>query len=144
MKRALLILSLITLVALGAAIVAQALIFTNGITFDPNGQPVHPTRLAVVATVVAGYGAVLGMALAALDFVVGIVVIGFSRRFGWLIAIIVAGIMSYVGLFVMAWVLLSANSPIAAQAPFVLVPLVTLLYSLIPGKSSSDAPATVV
>lgn len=140
MKRVLLVLSLITLVALGAAIVAQALIFTNGITFDPHGQPVHPTRLAVVATVIAGYGAVLGMALAALDFVIGIVVIGFGRRFGWLIAIIVAGVLSYVGLFVMAWVLLSANSPVAAQAPFVLIPLVTLLYSIIPGRNGPAVP----
>lgn len=140
MKRALLILSLITLVALGAVVVAQALIFTNSITFDPNGQPVHPTRLAVVTTVVAGYGAVLGMALAALDFVLGIVVIGFGRRFGWLTAIIVAGVLSYVGLIVMAWVLLSGNSPIAAQAPFVLIPLVTLLYSLIPSRNSPAVP----
>ena len=140
MKRALLILSLITLLVLGAVIVAQALIFTNGITFDPHGQPVHPTRLAVVATVVAGYGAVLGIALAALDFVVGIVVTGFGRRFGWLIAIIVAGILSYMGLIVMAWVTLSENTPVAAQAPFVLIPLVTLLYSLIPGRSSPAVP----
>jgi ABC-type multidrug transport system permease subunit len=140
MKRALLILSLATLVVLGAVIVAQALIYTNGITYDPHGQPVHPTRLAVVTSAVAGYGAVLALALAALDFVFGIVVIGFSRRFGWLIAVIVAGILSYMGLFVMAWVLLSANSPIAAQTPFVLIPLVTLLYSLIPVRTSSAAP----
>ena len=140
MKRALLILSLITLVALGAVIVAQALIFTNGITYDPHGQPIHPTRLAVVTSAIAGYGAVVAMALAALDFVVGIVVIGFGRRFGWLIAIIVAGIVSYMGLIVMAWVLLSENTPVAAQAPFVLTPLVTLLYSIIPGRSSPAAP----
>jgi len=37
-----------------------------------------------------------------------------------------------VGLFVMIWILLSVESPIAVQAPFVIVPLVTLAYTLAP------------
>ncbi|HEY7778688.1 MAG TPA: hypothetical protein VIC85_00620 [Ktedonobacterales bacterium] len=45
-------------------------------------------------------------------------------------ALVVAGMLALVGLVGMAWVLLSANSPIAFVTPLAMVPLVALFYAV--------------
>lgn len=74
----------------------------------------------------------LSLPLTAVDGVLGIVVTGLERRYVWLAAVVVAGVLALLGLLVMIWILLSVESPIAFQAPFALVPLVTLAYTLAP------------
>jgi hypothetical protein len=43
----------------------------------------------------------------------------------------------------MIWILLSVQSPIAFQAPFVIVPLVTLAYTLAPVSRRTVASSAV-
>lgn len=131
MKRALLIVSLLTLVVVGAATASQALVVTQGIYYDPNGQPIHPTMLTQVTTIL-GLAGILAMPLTGATFILGIVATGLRGRYGWLLLIVIAGALAFVGLVVMAWILLSERSPLAFQTPFALVPLVTLLYSILP------------
>ena len=131
MKRALQIISLVTLVTVIAAMVAQVLTVTQGVTYDANGQPVNPSTLTLVVTIL-GVAGMLSLPLTAVDGVLGIVVTGLDQRYAWLVAVVVAGALALVGLFVMIWILLSVQSPIAFQTPFVLVPLVTLVYTLAP------------
>ena len=131
MKRVLWIVSLLTVVALGAAIVGQALVVIMGVTYTPDGTPVDPTPQAVVVADLAGFGGVLALPLAVATFVLGVVATAEDRRSGWLAAIVTAGIAAFVGLVGMAWVILSANSPVAFQTPLAVIPLVTLLYSLV-------------
>jgi hypothetical protein len=57
MRQALLILSLLTLVGIAAANIGDALIFTQGITFNPDGLPANPSTLTTVATILSGAGA---------------------------------------------------------------------------------------
>jgi hypothetical protein len=64
--------------------------------------------------------------------VLGIAVTGLDQRYGWLIAVVFAGLLTLVGFFVMILVILSVESLIAFQAPFALVTLVTLAYTLAP------------
>jgi hypothetical protein len=131
MKRILQILSLVTLITVIAAMVAQALTVAQGITYDQSGQPVSPSTLTLVVTIL-GVAGMLSLPLTAVDGVLGIVVTGLEQRYAWLAAVVVAGALALVGLFVMIWILLSVESPIAFQAPFVIVPLVTLTYTLAP------------
>jgi hypothetical protein len=131
MKRALQIVSLVTLVTVVAAMVAQVLTITQGITYDSNGQPVNPSTLTLVVTIL-GVAGMLSLPLTAVDGVLGIIGAGLEQRYAWLIAVVVAGLLALVGFFVMIWILLSVESPIAFQAPFVIVPLVTLAYTLTP------------
>jgi hypothetical protein len=129
MKRALLILSLITLFALIAAEIGQTLIETQGVTYDPNGRIVDSTPLAVFSTVLASAGLLLSFPLSLATFIVGLVAMILRHQSRWVVAVIVAGVLGFMGLLVMAWVLLSTNSPVTLVLPFILVPLVTLLYS---------------
>ena len=131
MKRALQVVSLVTLITVVAAMVAQVLTVTQGITYDSNGQPVNPSTLTLIVTIL-GVAGMLSLPLTAVDGVLGIVVTGLEQRYGWLIVVVVAGLLALVGFFAMIWVLLSVESPIAFQAPFVIIPLVTLAYTLTP------------
>ena len=116
MKRLVQIVSLATLITVVAAMVAQALTVTQGITYDQNGQPVNPSTLTLIVTI-----------------------LGLEQRFAWFIAVLVAGLLALAGFFVMIWILLSVESPIAFQTPFVLVPLVTLAYTLSPAHRRTVA-----
>ena len=136
MKRVLQIVSLVTLVTVVAAMVAQVLTVTQGITYDSNGQPVNPSTLTLVVTML-GVAGMISLPLTAVDGVLGIVVTGLDQRYGWLIAVVVAGLLALLGFFAMIWVLLSVESPIAFQAPFVIIPLVTLAYTLAPTPRSA-------
>ncbi|HEU4782376.1 MAG TPA: hypothetical protein VFS83_03455 [Ktedonobacterales bacterium] len=131
MKRALQIISLVTLITVVAAMVAQALTVTQGIIYDANGQPINPSTLTLVVTIL-GVAGMLSLPLTAVDGVLGIIGAGLEQRYAWLAAVVLAGALALVGLFVMIWILLSVASPIAFQAPFVIVPLVTLAYTLAP------------
>jgi flagellar basal body-associated protein FliL len=130
MKRSLLILSIVTPVLLGAAIAGQVVVVTQGITYTPDGQPTNPTPMATIATFMAAAGAVLSIPLCLAAFVLGLVAMGERKQAGWIATLVAAGLLAVAGLFGMAWVLLSANSPIPLVAPLGLVALVTLLYSL--------------
>lgn len=142
MKRALQIVSLVTLITVVAAMVAQVLTVTQGITYDSNGQPVNPSTLTLIVTVL-GVAGMVSLPLTAVDGVLGILVIGLEQRYAWLVAGMVAGALALVGLFVMIWILLSVQSPIAFQAPFVIVPLVTLAYTLAPVSRRTVASSAV-
>ena len=131
MKRILQIVSLVTLVTVIAAMIAQALTVAQGIAYDSNGQPVNPSTLTLIVTIL-GVAGMLSLPLAVVNGVLGIAVTGLERRFAWLAAVVVAGALALVGLFAMIWILLSVESPIAFQAPFAIVPLVTLAYTLAP------------
>ena len=142
MKRILQIVSLVTLVTVVAAIVAQVLTVAQGITYDSNGQPVNPSALTLIVTIL-GVAGMISLPLTAVDGVLGIVVTGLDQRYAWLIAVVVAGALALVGFFAMILVLLSVESPIAFQAPFVIVPLVTLTYTLAPAsRRAVTSPAT--
>lgn len=142
MKRALQIVSLVTLVTVIAAMVAQALTITQGVTYDANGQPVNPSTLTLVVTIL-GVAGMLSLPLTAVDGVLGIVVTGLDQRYAWLIAVVVAGALALVGFFAMILVILSVESPIAFQTPFVIIPLVTLAYTLAPAPRRTATPAGV-
>ncbi|HEY1389311.1 MAG TPA: hypothetical protein VGF38_12270 [Ktedonobacterales bacterium] len=131
MKRLLQIVSLVTLVMVIAAMVAQVLTVTQGVTYDSNGQPVNPSTLTLIVTIL-GVAGMISLPLTAIDGVLGIAVTGLDQRYGWLIAVVFAGLLTLVGFFVMILVILSVESLIAFQAPFALVTLVTLAYTLAP------------
>ena len=138
MKRLVQIVSLATLITVVAAMVAQALTVTQGITYDQNGQPVNPSTLTLIVTIL-GVAGMLSLPLTAADGVLGIIGAGLEQRFAWFIAVLVAGLLALAGFFVMIWILLSVESPIAFQTPFVLVPLVTLAYTLAPASPRTVA-----
>jgi hypothetical protein len=100
MKRALQIVSIITLVMVLAAIVAQALTVAQGIYYDPNGQPVNPTALTQVV-IILGVVGILALPLTAVNFVFGIVVAGLEQRYIWIVVLLVAAVLVGVGLFAM-------------------------------------------
>lgn len=52
-------------------------------------------------------------------------------------ALIVGGCLALAGVVGVAWMLLSANSPLTLAAPHLLVPLITTAYSLRPATVSS-------
>lgn len=139
MKRLVWIVSLSTLVVLGAGILGQALIVILGVYYTPNGDLADPTPLAIVATVL-DLGGLLAMPLTASALVLGLVVIAQDRRYGWFVALVVASLLACVGLLGMAWILLSVNSPIAFQTPLAAISLVTALYSR---TSTSHADAAL-
>ena len=140
MRRALLIVSLLTLVTALAALVAQTLTVTQGISYDPNGQPVNPTALTLIVTILGIVG-LLALPLAAANFILGIVVTALERRYVWLGALVVAAGLVFVGLFAMMWILLSVQNPLAFQTPLALIPLVTLAYVSPPARRRRVAPA---
>lgn len=138
MKRVLWILSLVTLIVLGAGIIGQALVVLLGVYYTPSGDIAGPTPLAVIATAL-NLGGLLAMPLTAAALVLGLLTTAQDRRYGWLIALVVATLLACAGLFAMAWVILSVNSPIAFQAPLVAIALVTALYSRTPAQHSNAA-----
>jgi hypothetical protein len=138
MRRALVILALLTLLSLLAAIVGQALVYRWGVTYSPEGQPTNPTPQAYAASDLAGFGALLSMPLAFVTFILGIVATANAHRYGWLTALLVAGFLALAGLVAMAWILLSSTSPLAFQTPLVLVPLVTLPSALFPTRRAAS------
>jgi len=143
MRQALLILSLLTLAVIAAANIGEALIFTQNITYNPDGLPANPSLLATFATIMSGAGGVLSMALTLATFILGLILTIQHRQGIWSPAIGVAGILAFAGLLGMAWVILSARTPISFCAPFALVPLTTLAYCLLAGRSAT-APASAV
>lgn len=138
MKRGTQIVSLLALALALAAQVAQALTITQGITYDPQGQPVNPSTLTLIVTIL-GVAGLLSLPLILASFILGVIATTLERRYGWLAAIIVAGALSLVGFFAMIWILLSANVPVAFQTPLALAPLVTLLYTLLPARRNAVA-----
>jgi hypothetical protein len=50
------------------------------------------------------------------------------------VAIGVADVLAFIGLFGMAWVILSGRVPVSFCAPFAVVPLTTLAYCLLAGR----------
>jgi hypothetical protein len=140
MKRTLLIVSIGTLLVLGAAVAGQALVVTLGVTYTPSGQIANPIPLAVVASFMAGVGTILSFPLCLATGVLGLVATALREQYRWLVAVVVAGLLGLVGLVGMALVLLSTNSPVAFVTPLVLVPLVTLLYSLRSDPGTAPRP----
>jgi hypothetical protein len=128
MKRVLWVLSLVTLVVLGAGILGQALIVLFGVYYTPSGDPANPTLLAVIATAL-GLGGLIAMPLTAATLILGLITTAQDRRYGWLAAVVIATLLACVGLIGMAWVILSVNSPIAFQTPLAAIALVTAAYS---------------
>jgi hypothetical protein len=143
MRQALLILSLLTLVVILAANIGDALIYTQGITYNPDGLPVNPSTLATVATLLSGVGGVLSMPLTLATFVLGLVLTIQRQQASWAMTIGVAGALAFIGLIGMAWVILSARTPVSFCAPFALVPLTTLAYCLLAGKRATAAVSGV-
>lgn len=138
MKRAVQIISLLALLTVMAAIVSQALTVTQGIYYDPNGQPVNPSTMTQVVTIL-GIAGLLALPLVAGAFILGLIATVLDRRYGWLVAVLIAGAVALVGLFAMAWVLLSERSLLAFQTPLAVVPLVTLAYTLAPARGRATA-----
>lgn len=138
MKRAVQIISLLALLTVMAAIVSQALTVTQGIYYDSNGQPVNPSTMTQVVTIL-GIAGLLGLPLVAGAFILGLIAITLDRRYGWLVAVLIAGAVALVGLFAMAWVLLSERSLLAFQTPLAVVPLVTLAYTMGPARGRATA-----
>ena len=132
MKRLLLIISVVTLVVLGLAIIGQALLVAQGVVYDSDGLPVDRAPLALVLTYVVFIGSIVGGLLCLVAGLLALVAAASRNQYGWFVALLLAGAFALVGLFGMAWVLLSANSVVALVAPLALVPLVTGLYSLRP------------
>ena len=140
MQRALLILSIGTLLVLGAAVAGQALVVMLGVTYTPSGQPADLTPLPVIVSFLAGLGGILSVPLCLATFVLGLVAMLAREQYGWVVAVVVAGVLGLVGVVGMAWVLLSANSPVAFVTPLALIPLVTVLYSLRPDPGTARRP----
>lgn len=136
MKRVLGILSLATLVVLGAGMLGQALIVAFGVYYTPNGDPANPTPIAIITTALAA-GGLLAMPLTGIVLVLGLIIIAQDRRYGWLAALIAVSLLAFVGLGVMALVILSAQSPLAFQTPLLLISLITALYSRTLAASSN-------
>jgi hypothetical protein len=128
MRRVLWIVSLVTLVVLGAGILGQALIVLFGVYYAPSGDPADPTPLAVIVTAL-DLGGLIAMPLTAAALILGLITTAQDRRYGWLVAVVLATLLACVGLIGMAWVILSVNSPIAFQTPLAAIALVTAAYS---------------
>ncbi len=92
MKRALQIVSLITLIMALAALVAQALTVAQGIYYDSNGQPVNPSTLTLIVTIL-GVAGMISLPLTAVDFVFGIVVAGLEQRYIWIVVLLVSAML---------------------------------------------------
>ena len=142
MRQALLILSLLTLAVIAAANIGDALIYTQGITYTPDGLPVNPSTLATVATIMSGVGGVLSMLMTLATFILGLVLTIQRRQARWAVAIGVAGALAFTGFIGMAWVILSARTPVSFCAPFALVPLTTLAYCLLGSRSAAATVST--
>ncbi|HEX6796332.1 MAG TPA: hypothetical protein VF116_01315 [Ktedonobacterales bacterium] len=136
MVRALLIVSISTLLVLGVAIAGQALVVLLGVSYTPSGLPVDPTPLAVVVSIMASAGGLLSLPLVLATCVLGLVAAALRRQYTWIVAIAGVGLLALVGLVGTAWMILSTNSPVALVTPLALVAMVTLLYGL---RSSSMA-----
>ena len=124
-----------------AANIGDALIYTQGITYNPDGLPANPSALATVATIMSGVGGVLSMPLTLATFILGLVLTIQRRQTQWSMVIGVAGALAFIGLLGMAWVILSARTPVSFCAPLALVSLTTLACCLL-GSRSAAAPAS--
>jgi hypothetical protein len=80
-KYALWIVSLLTLVVLGAAIVGQALVVMIGVEYRPDGIPLDPTPQALVAGSLSGFSSLLAMPLVVATFTLGLVATAQVRRY---------------------------------------------------------------
>lgn len=87
MKHALRIVSLATLVALGAAIIGQAFVVMIGVAYAPDGIPLDPTPQAQAAGGLASFGSLFGAPLAVATFTLSLVAMAQARHFGWLVGI---------------------------------------------------------
>jgi hypothetical protein len=83
MKRALCIVSVLTLVVLGIASLGQALVFAWDVTYTPDGTVADPTPQAVIASAAAALGGILSMPLVAATFVLLTSVFVAKRRVDW-------------------------------------------------------------
>jgi hypothetical protein len=128
MRRLLLLTSLLSCLLLVAAQVGAALEFA--FVPPPTAAATGPQNtLDLVAGLTAGLGGALGLLLAALAGILGLVVATQRRQYGWLAAIVVAGGLVVVGLGVAAFVLLGVGrNPFHPLVLGILVPLTTLAY----------------
>ena len=136
MRRALLIVLWLNLLVIALAVVGQVLVFTLGVTYTPTGQITAPTPLANVASLMTGVGGILSLPLTLVTFILAVVAAGHRKQTTWIVVFLVVGAVALVGLFVMAWMLLSTTSPIAFVTPFALIPFAALAYSLLPDGRS--------
>ncbi len=140
MKRALCIVSVLTLVVVGIASLGQALVFAWDVTYTPDGTVADPTPQAVIASAAEALGGILSMPLVAATFVLGVIATSQQKQYGWLVALCGAGALAALGILGMAWVLLSTRSPIAFQLPLATIALVTMLYCLVPASRRATVP----
>lgn len=138
MRRVLWILSLVTIVVLALGIIGQALVFALDVNYTPTGDIADPTPLAIIATALSA-GGLIAMPLTGLALILGLLMTAQDRRYGWLLAIVGATLLACIGLFATIWILLSVRSPILFQAPLIVIPLVTALYSRVPSPPVSAA-----
>jgi hypothetical protein len=115
MRQALLTLSLLTLAVIAAANIGDALIYAQNITFNPDGLPAAPSTLATIATIMSGAGGVLSTPLTLATFILGLILTIQRRQSLWSVAIGVAGALALIGLLGMAWVILSARTPVTVS-----------------------------
>ena len=129
MKRLLLLTSLLSCVLLVVAQVGAALDYA--FVPPPTSATTGPQNaLDLVAGLMAGPGGALGLLLATLAGVLGLVVSASRRQFGWLLAIVVAGGLVVVGLGVASFILLGVGrNPFHPFVLGILVPLTTLAYA---------------
>lgn|SRR5262249_46846170 len=138
MKRALEIISLLTLVALGAAIVGQVLIaalsLDMSVHYTPSGELTDLRQPAVVVSALAVLDTILAILLALATFVLGVVAVVLDKRYRWLVPVVIGSLLAFAGLVWMAWGRLFSqqSSPIAFQAPLVAIPVIMALYGLFP------------
>jgi hypothetical protein len=142
MQRALFVVSalacLVLLLVEAAAALDYALVPPPGPeTTGPQGP------LDLILGLVAGLGGLLGMLLAAVAGVGGLIVAAQNRQPGWLLAIVAAGVLGVVGLFVGAFILLGLpRNPFHLFVVVIVVPLTTLAYSMRP-RTAQSTPAGV-
>jgi hypothetical protein len=139
MRRALSILSLLTLTLIAVANIGEAIYFTLGVTLNLDGQPSVPSPLATVAALMIVLGGILSLPLILVTFILGLIAAGRNRNGLWMAAISVAGVLAFVGFFWIVWLIIG-GAPVSFCTPFALVPLTTLAYCLL-GVRRAPSPA---
>jgi hypothetical protein len=147
MRRALSILSLLTLTLIALANIGEAIIFTLGVTLSLDGQPSVPSPLATVAALMIVLGGAfslllslpLSLPLLLVTFILGLIAAGRNLNGLWMAAIGLAGVLAFVGFFWIVWLIIG-GAPVSFCTPFALVPLTTLAYCLL-GVRRAPSPA---
>jgi hypothetical protein len=138
MRRALLILSLLTLTLIAVANIGEAIIFGMGVTLNLDGQPSVSSPLATVAALTIVLGGTLSLPLILVTFILGLIVAGRNRNGLWMAAIGLAGALAFVGFFWIVWLIIG-GAPVSFCTPFALVALTTLAYCLLADRRAMAA-----